>query len=292
MARWPLMTVVVILSALAGTGAGAGASRAMTPWPVITLPAPNLQPAVNTTTSPPGAGAVNTTSPRAASSSSCGVQPSWAPGGCLRISLDDEFNGTSLGSTWTPGWFGTGITGPVNGLECARYNSANVSVSGGYLHLAMSGGYGAMVSSNPDGGAHPGFQFTYGSVEFRAYLPPLNGSTQIANWPALWLNGQHWPGDGEFDVVEGRNGTAMWHIPPDGNAGGPGPSGPYSGWHTFGLSWTPAGTVTFYYDSQQAGQVNNVPNNQPMYLIMGNQCGSSTQQSGRVMLVDWVRVWS
>ena len=50
--------------------------------------------------------------------------------------------------------------------------------------------------------------------------------------------------------------------------------------------------MTFYHDGQQTGQVNNVPNNQPMYLIMGNQCGSSTQQSGTDMLVDWVRAWS
>jgi hypothetical protein len=82
----------------------------------------------------------------------------------------------------------------------------------------------------------------------------------------------------------------MWHIPTDGNPGGQDGGGP--GWHTFGVSWTSAGTVTFYHDGQQTGQVNNVPNNQPMYLIMGNQCGSSTQQSGTVMLVDWVRAWS
>jgi len=173
-------------------------------------------------------------------------------------------------------------------MECAKYNSANVSVSGGYLHLAMSGGYGAIVSSNPNAGG--GFQFTYGEVEWRAYLPPLNGGSEIANWPALWVDGQHWPADGEFDVVEGLHGNAMWHIPTDGNPGGQDGGGP--GWHTFGVSWTPAGTVTFYHDGQQTGQVSNVPNNQPMYLIMGNQCGSSTQQSGTVMLVDWVRVWS
>ena len=271
---WPLTATMALILVL-------GASRATGAPPVTTLPAPVLPPAVSTTPA------------TAASPSSCGVQPSWAPAGCQHISLDDEFNGTSLDtSTWTPGWFGTGITGPVNDLECARYNSANVSVSGGYLHLAMSGGYGAIVSSNPDGGAHPGFQFTYGSVEFRAYLPPLNGSTDIANWPALWVDGQHWPEDGEFDVVEGLHGRAMWHIPTDDNTGGPGPAGPYSGWHTFGVSWTAANTVTFYYDNQQAGQVYNVPYNEPMYLIMGNQCGSWTQQSTTDMLVDWVRVWS
>jgi len=201
----------------------------------------------------------------------------------MKVAFDDEFNGTSLGSAWTTSWFGG--NGPVNHAECSAYNPNNVSVSGGYLHL---GAY-SLVSSNPNAGG--GFQLTYGSVEWRAYLPPLNGNSgEIANWPALWLDGQHWPSDGEFDVVEGLHGNAMWHIPTDGNAGGQDGGGP--GWHTFGVSWTSGGTVTFYHDNQQVGQVNNVPNNQPMYLIMGNQCGSSTQQSGTDMLVDWVRAWS
>ena len=211
------------------------------------------------------------------------MQPSWAPSGCLKISLDDEFNGNTLPPGWVTNWFGG--NGPVNHLECSSYNSSNVSVSGGYLHL----GTYSIVSSNPEAGG--GFQFTYGTVEWRAYLPALSSNpSEIANWPALWVDGQHWPADGEFDVVEGLHGSAMWHIPTDGNPGGQDGGGP--GWHTFGVSWTSAGTVTFYHDGQQTGQVNNVPNNQPMYLIMGNQCGSSTQQSGTDMLVDWVRVWS
>ncbi len=211
------------------------------------------------------------------------MQPSWAPSGCLKISLDDEFNGNTLPPGWVTNWFGG--NGPVNHLECSSYNSSNVSVSGGYLHL----GTYSIVSSNPEAGG--GFQFTYGTVEWRAYLPALSSNpSEIANWPALWVDGQHWPADGEFDVVEGLHGSAMWHIPTDGNPGGQDGGGP--GWHTFGVSWTSGGTVTFYHDSQQVGQVNNVPNNQPMYLIMGNQCGSLTQQSGTDMLVDWVRVWS
>ena len=202
-------------------------------------------------------------------------QPSWASSGSLPVLLDDEFNGTSVGSPWVTNWFGG--NGPVNRAECSSYNPSLVSESGGYLHL---GAY-SIVSSNP------AFQFTHGSVEWRAYLPPDGG--EIANWPALWLDGQHWPADGEFDVVEGLHGSAMWHIPTDGNPGGQEGGGP--GWHLFGVSWSTSGTVTFYHDSQQVGQVNNVPNNQPMYLIMGNQCGSSTQVAGTTVLIDWVRVW-
>ena len=102
-------------------------------------------------------------------------------------------------------------------------------------------------------------------------------------------------------------GPAGTPLGPEGGLAGPDLGGPGTyrrGWYLFGalrkvLPTKPrcfirlgAGTVTFYHDGQQTGQVNNVPNNQPMYLIMGNQCGSSTQQSGTDMLVDWVRAWS
>ena len=50
-------------------------------------------------------------------------------------------------------------------------DSSNVSVSGGYLNLALtSSGTGGLVSTNPSGGASPGFQFTYGYAEARIYL--------------------------------------------------------------------------------------------------------------------------
>lgn len=228
--------------------------------------------------------------------------PSWDPSGNYTLIFDDEFNGTSLDTTkWQAGWFGTGITGPINSAETAKYSSANATVSGGSLNLLMTntssdGGVhpntGAAVSSNPhDGRASGGFEFTYGSVEWRAYLPP--SGTTIANWPALWMDGQNWPTTGEFDIMEGLSGTAQWHIPTNtGNPGGGGP-GTYYGWHQFGVKWLSNGSVTFYYDGVAVSSGLTAPNTAPMYLIMNNTQGSfgGTGVFPATMLVDWVRVW-
>ncbi|HCU94302.1 MAG TPA: hypothetical protein DHU96_16925 [Actinobacteria bacterium] len=42
------------------------------------------------------------------------------------------------------------------------------------------------------------FQFTYGFMEARIWLP---GRGRIINWPAFWADGQNWPQDGEIDVM-------------------------------------------------------------------------------------------
>src|SRR6185312_15057491 len=116
--------------------------------------------------------------------------PSWSPTGSWNEVFSDGFGGTTLNtSNWTPGWFGSGKTGPVASEEDAGYNSTNVTVSGGDLHLALThqsittskGTFpytGALVAANGK------FDYAYGAIEFDAYLPPGGGG--IANWPALW----------------------------------------------------------------------------------------------------------
>src|SRR6266511_1812670 len=63
-----------------------------------------------------------------------GVPGTWHP------VFADEFGGTGLDpATWRPGWFGTGITGPVNGAERACYRGSHATVPGdGTLHLALT----------------------------------------------------------------------------------------------------------------------------------------------------------
>lgn len=232
--------------------------------------------------------------------------PSWNPSGTWTLVFDDEFTGAALDTAyWTPGWFGTGTSGPINSAETTGYDSANVSVSASNLNLLLTstpittGGYtypntGACVSSNPnDGRASGGFEFTYGCVEWRAYLPPSASGTEIANWPALWMDGQSWPTDGEFDIMEGLGGTAQWHIPTNGNVGGPSSPTSLTGWHTFGVMWLSSGSVTFYYDGVAVSSGVTAPNTTPMYLIMDNTQGSygGTSTFPSNMMVDWVRVW-
>lgn len=226
-----------------------------------------------------------------------GISGNWT------LKFDDEFNGTSLNqATWTPGWFGSGISGPVNSSELNCYDSSQVQEPGdGYLHLNLisqasscksSESYtGALVSSNPSDGVngHSGYQYAYGVVEWRAYLPP--SGTQIANWPATWSDGQSWPTDGENDTMEGLGGPACFHF--HSPSGGPGNcvNGNYSGWHTFASNWQP-GVVTYYYDGVQVGQITTGITSQPQYLIMNNSVESDSPiATPATMLVDYVRVW-
>jgi hypothetical protein len=147
-----------------------------------------------------------------------GVAGSWA------MKFSDEFNGTALNTTkWQPGWFGSGITPPVNSAEKQCFDARQATVSGGALHLALvaraltCGGVkrsyaSGMVTSNPDAlGAGKGYQFTNGVVEYRVFIPS-DAAGRCANWPAVWSNGQNWPTTGEIDTYECLSSNASWHL--------------------------------------------------------------------------------
>jgi hypothetical protein len=233
-----------------------------------------------------GPGASPTTpAPTAASASPAPPVP-LGMAGTFTLIGGDEFNGTSLDtSMWTPGWFGTGITGPVNSGEHQGYDSANVTEPGdGTLHLALTSAHGALVSSNTH------FSFASpGAYEARVYLPGSAGD--LYDWPAAWTDGQSWPADGEIDAVEGLGtpDTPCFHV--HTSAGGPGgcPAGDFTGWHTYGFQWT--GTaVTFYYDGADVGSEPYSTGNSPQYLVFDNT--STGTPVPDVMQVDYVRVWS
>jgi hypothetical protein len=227
-----------------------------------------------------------------------GISGSW------HLVLDSEFNGTSLPPDWQTGWFGSGVTGPIsrNEIDCDSPN--NVTFPGdGTMHLVVSaqpstcGGTtepytAALVTTNPgDGRSGPGFQYTYGVLEARVYLPDDNGS--IADWPAFWANGQSWPTTGEDDVMEGLVGSACWsfHNSQGGLTNGCLPNiGP--GWHTFASDWEP-GSLTYYYDGVEVKSLTTGITSSPMYIILGN--GVHSDEAGvtepDAMKVQYVRVW-
>ena len=208
--------------------------------------------------------------------------------GTFTPTFADEFNGTSLNTAnWTPGWFGSGVSGPVNGSETHPYNSTNVSVPGdGSLHLALTSSYGSLVSSN----GHFSFSGP-GAMEASVYLPG-NSTGTIYNWPAVWTDGQSWPANGEVDTMEGLGGSAAFHV--HTNAGGPGGTvqGNFVGWHTFGYRWSGT-TISFYYDGRLVGSEPYSTNNAPQYLILDNSTGTygGPTVTPSTMLVDYVRVW-
>jgi len=233
-----------------------------------------------------------------------GISGNW------NLVLDSEFNGSSLDtSVWQTGWFAnSGVTNHANGAETDCYNPANVTFPGdGTVHLQVTavpsscpdGSYsytGAMITTNPDDSRPSGgFQYTYGVAEALVYIPPSASST-IANWPAFWGDGQDWPADGEDDIMEGLGGSACFHFQYLSSGShevtGACATGNFSGWHTFASDWEP-GSVTYYYDGTEVGQITTGVTSSPMYLILDNTTGSpgGPTVTPADFQVSYVKVW-
>jgi hypothetical protein len=236
------------------------------------------------------------TAPQAAG----GTNPTWGAGPWT-LAFSDEFPGTGLDTTkWEAGWFGaSGITPPVNSGSPSN-NSANVSVAGGLLSLAVANiagtNYGALITSNPNNsGTATGFQ--HGPpVAFEARLNLPQSGTGVANWCAWWTDGQTWPGDGEIDILEslGSPDDNTYHVHDAANPSGAGAthnlSPPY-GWHTFGCYWH-SSQVDFYYDGSFVATVATDGFIGPHYLILVNTYNTAPDVIPATMQVDWVRAWT
>jgi beta-glucanase (GH16 family) len=224
-------------------------------------------------------------------------------GGDWKLTFDDEFSGTGLDTAkWSTGWYGSGITPPVNSTEEDCYDPAQVTEGGGALDLTLIRKSedcgisdpvyaGALVSTQGK------FSFTYGFIEARVWLPAAAGEPgDVANWPTVWTDGQSWPEDGEIDIAEGLHGEvcAHFHGPADPKGVGVGrtgcPAGNYAGgWHTFAADWEP-GIVTYYYDGVDIGSVTSGITSAPMFLILDYAAGYP-HQAPDTMKVDYMRVW-
>jgi beta-glucanase (GH16 family) len=218
--------------------------------------------------------------------------------GTWTLGFADEFNGTSVNtSAWQTGWFGTGLTKPVNSAEQECYDSNQVSESGGYLNLT------AIKSSCTIGRKRYAYRsglvntmnsytYTYGVLEVRACLPGAGGVT--SNWPAIWTDGTGtWPATGEDDIMEGLGGQAAYHFHSPSGAPGASVSGNWTGCHTFASDWQP-GVVTYYYDGRQVGQITTGITASPMYIILDYAISANVGGPANVpadMMVDYVRVW-
>ncbi|WP_308012461.1 glycoside hydrolase family 16 protein [Arthrobacter sp. M4] len=173
-------------------------------------------------------------------------------------------------------------------------NPANVRVSNGELGLTLASQTdGALVSSNPSGGAKPGFQFTYGYAEARVYFPG-SGST-IYNWPAWWTDGQSWPTNGEIDIAEGLGTMTTNYHSPSGASNSGTISGTWSaGYHTYGVNRQP-GKNDIYFDGKLVRSYATNDGGAPHYLIFN--VGSSNSRTNvfgpaSEVKIDYVRVWN
>jgi len=241
----------------------------------------------------------SSTSPAVRTAMPVGVPGNWT------LKFDDEFTGSSLNTAkWSTGWYGSGITPPVNKEEDDCYDPAQVSEGGGALNLSLirkseNCGIddplyaGGLVSTQGK------FSFSYGFYEARVWLPGETGDpSSVANWPAVWADGKTWPQDGEIDVAEGIAGRMCAHFhnaahSSEGLSAGSGsgcPSGTYTnGWHTFAANWEP-GIITYYYDGVDIGSVTSGVTSAPMFLVLDYAAQGSGQVPG-TMKVDYVRVW-
>jgi Ca2+-binding RTX toxin-like protein len=218
--------------------------------------------------------------------------------GSWTLTFDEEFNGTALNKdVWGDNWLGAdgAITKPINSEELGAYDPAQVSVSGGVLHLnaiespvAVNG-----INYRYRSGivqSHDSFSQTYGYFEAKIFLQGKDG--RISNWPAFWTAGENWPEDGEMDVMEGLGGEAAYHF--HSPSGGPGESvdGDFTGWHVFAALWEP-GKVSYYYDNRFVGEIATGITDSPMYLILNLGIGVHSLISVPAeMQVDWVHVYS
>ena len=237
------------------------------------------------------------------------LQPVGDDPGPWNLVFDSEFNGSSLDtSQWSTGWFGSGITGPIDApYELNVYSPAQATVSGGALHLT------AVAEQNTDSNGtfsytsgvvttmaptYPWtvpalFSFTYGYMEARIWMP---GTSGVADWPIFWAHGFSPDAtDGEIDIAEGMGGYvgATFH----NSAGAQGTTfsteSLAGGWHTFAADWEP-GSITYYYDGVEIARYTSGITSSPMYLVLNLAISSMLSPPVVVpvtMLVDYVRVW-
>lgn len=195
------------------------------------------------------------------------------------IAVDWNFQTlTGLPKALVPSWFGN-----IGKQNATTMLAANVSLVEEGLQLALTAaGTGAIVSSNPWDGQHAsgaGYQVAPTAeypvyIEFNGLVLPVVGS-KVANWPALWLDGQIWPVDGEIDVLEGLSGTLAYHI--HYGSGGGSAQGKAVSYVTppdrVGVLWTPT-SQTFFYEGVNVGATSEALTS-PQYILMENSLAIS-----------------
>lgn len=223
-----------------------------------------------------------------------GAYPGW------RLVYSTDFSGTSL----PPGW--DGYRGEPGGDPDGYWDPANVSVSGGELHLRTT----ANDDPNQGGVASTGGVAFYGNPQaYGMYLVRMKGDYEsglaINNLAILWPAAANvWPPEVDFyqDLGGSRQSfSASLHAGPDGEGSccvisSPTQDSNGTQWHTYGVKWTPT-TIVYTIDGRQWGTIYRSQLASPaqwptipMNLTLQSQ-NQGTAQPGsgtETMTVDWV----
>lgn len=271
------------------TPAAPASTAAAAPSAPATTAAPAPAQAAPPAAAPAPAAVQAAPAPALAVASTGGPAPLGAPGN-WSLAFNDDFNGAGLDTNkWAACWFAPGC-GTMNKVSTSP---ANVSVSNGNLVLNLaSATSGALVSSNPRGGAGTGYQFTTGYVEARIKFP--GNANGLYNWPAFWSTGQSWPATGENDIAEVLKAkmTVNYHSTSGAqNQGGVGGNWANE-YHTFGLHRM-AGSSDVYFDGVKVKSYPTNDGNAPQYLVLNVGASSTNPAYGPAsqVLVDYVRAW-
>lgn len=234
----------------------------------------------------------------------------------MKLVWQDEFEGTSLNSSYWTHEIGKGTNGWGNN-ELQYYRPENTSVKDGYLTITAK-------KENFEGSAYTSSRiithdkkvFQYGRVDIRAKLPKGKGI-----WPALWMLGNNfrtveWPACGEIDIMElvgggaGKDNTVHGTLHWDNN-------GEYASFgkehsltsgifadefHVFSIVWNDQ-SVTWYVDDVQFNVIDITPadlsefKNEFFFIfnvaVGGNWPGSPDGSTTfpQQMTVDYIRVF-
>ncbi len=245
--------------------------------------------------------------------------PSQVPAG-WKLALDDEFNGSTLGSNWSVGtnltsFVDNGITywNPYQSEEAEYLTSSMVAVQDSNLILSTEASspvtgpsYGSKSYIAGYVTSYGKFAFQYGYIEFRMEMPDVAAGSNTGLWPALWLLNSTYANSDEIDVLEsyGADQTAIQMTAQPSNSVDDTIT---PGYHILGVLHE-ATTISFYVDNKLVKAFTQSMSSE-MAILMGMQLGSSafgwlpgptpSDWPGGIngpmtadFKVDWVHVWT